>query len=154
MPYFAKSCQKSCAGPSTKCSIFTCRGAKKSSSEKIDGNSQCRWQKGLMKSTIFFPVHIKNTISLSWILQLNFSCTRLNDWIPLTFHEQSDPAQVRYSKTSERLSSIFEDQYTFWKCRSFTVYREKIVWIFFVPRKIWWKYVKVSTSPKISFENK
>ena len=41
MPCFAKSCLESCAGPATKRSIFTFRGAEKSPSEKIDGNSQC-----------------------------------------------------------------------------------------------------------------
>ena len=42
MPCFAKSCQESFAGPATKRSIFTFRGAKKSSSENIDGNFEGR----------------------------------------------------------------------------------------------------------------
>ena len=34
--------RESCAGPAAKYSIFKFRGAKKSSSEKTDRNSQCR----------------------------------------------------------------------------------------------------------------
>ena len=166
MPCFAKSCQESFAGPATKRSILTFRGAKKSSSEKIEGNFQCRWPIGLLKSTIFFFQCTSKTRFHCLMIQLNFSCTRLNDRIPVTIHQQSERAQVRYSKTSKRLSSNFEDQYTFWKCRSFTVNREKIVYIVFIPRKIWcesfseskkniWNLISVSlSSPETKLHSK
>ena len=46
--------------------------------------------------------------------------------IPLTFHKQSERAKVRYSKTSNRLSSNFEKWIAYGKLRSFTLHGQKI----------------------------
>ena len=68
--------------------------------------------------------------------------------IPLTFHEQSERAQVRYSKASKRLSSKSEDRNTFWKCHSFTNHEENVVFDFSLFHvKI---DVKVSVTQKIN----
>ena len=67
--------------------------------------------------------------------------------LPLPFNEQSGRDQVRYSDTSKCLSRNFEDQYTFWKYRSFTFDREKIVQLFLFHAKF---DVNVSASPSIN----
>ena len=85
---FAKSCQNARARPATK-QFIKWSSANKPSFKKIWGNPYYRWQKRLLKSAIILLVHIKNAISFSQIIQLNISCSSINETKTILKHSRA-----------------------------------------------------------------